>query len=129
MPESYECLSRKTPYVVVRSPRSQPPVPGHVSPDKGDPIATIIIPTTPEQDALVNAYNDAAVNNSNSKYSLLSESCVDHVRGALNAGGIEIPTPIVGSGRSKRRSTRGQNTNLPNTLFDSLTPIGTVIRY
>jgi uncharacterized protein RhaS with RHS repeats len=105
------------------------PVPGHVSPDRGAPIATVIIPTTPAQDALVNTYNDAAVNNSESRYSLLSESCVDHVRGALNAGGIEIPTPIVGSGRNKRRSTKGQNTNLPNTLFDSLAPLGTVIRY
>lgn len=105
------------------------PVPGHVSPDRGEPMATVTIPTTPAQDALVNAYNDAAVNNSDFRYSLLSNSCVDQVRGALNAGGINIPTPVVGSGRNKRRATRGQNTNLPNKLFDSLAPLGTVIRY
>jgi uncharacterized protein RhaS with RHS repeats len=104
-------------------------VPGHVSLDRGEPIATVIIPTTPAQDALVNAYNDAVVNNSDSSYSLLSNSCVDYVRGVLNAGGIEIPTPNIGSGRNKRRSLRGINTNLPNVLFDSLAPLGTMIRY
>ena len=103
------------------------PVPGYVSIDGGEPLATLTIATTPEQDALVNAYNEAASNNSEARYSLLSDSCVDHVRGALNAGGIDIPTPVVGSGRNKRRSIQGQNTNLPNTLFKALSPLGTVV--
>ena len=82
------------------------PVPGHVAPDNGTPIGTVIIPTTPQQDAAINAYNQAAAG-SPFQYDLTNNSCVDHVRGGLNSGGINIP----GS---------GQNTNFPNTLFNSL---------
>ncbi len=103
------------------------PVSGHVGPDGGQPISTLTIPTTAAQDASVNAYNDAAVNDPNFQYSLLSNSCVDHVRGGLNAAGIPLPTPMVGSGRSRQQSNRAQNTNFPNTIFQSLSPLGTVI--
>ncbi|MBT8438435.1 MAG: RHS repeat-associated core domain-containing protein, partial [Gammaproteobacteria bacterium] len=103
------------------------PVPGHLSIDGGEPLATLTISATPEQDALVNTYNDAASNNPDARYSLLWDSCVDHVRGALSAGGIGIPTPVVGSGRNKRRSMQGQNTNLPNTIFKALSPLGAVV--
>jgi RHS repeat-associated protein len=104
-------------------------VPGHVAIDGGVPLITITIPTTPEQDALINSYNTAAANNLNFQYDLLSNSCVDHVRGALNAGGIAIPTPVVGNGRSRRRSTLGQNTNLPVNLINSLRSLGAVINH
>ncbi|MFT7389202.1 MAG: RHS repeat-associated protein [Candidatus Endobugula sp.] len=104
-------------------------IPGHVAIDGGVPLITITIPTTPEQDALINSYNTAAANNLNFQYDLLSNSCVDHVRGALNAGGIAIPTPVVGNGRSRRRSTLGQNTNLPVNLINSLRSLGAVINH
>ncbi len=105
------------------------PVPGHIRLDNGQPIATLTIPTTAAQDALVNAYNTAAANNSNYQYSLTSNSCVDHVRGGLNAAGINLPVLTVGSGRSRRQSTLGQNTNLPNSLFDALSSLGTVVTF
>ena len=52
------------------------PVPGHVAPDNGQPIGTIIIPTSPEEDAIINAYNQAAISNGNYQYSLTDNSCV-----------------------------------------------------
>jgi len=82
------------------------PVPGHVGPDNGTPIGTVTIPTTPQQDAAINAYNQAAAS-SPFQYDLTDNSCVDHVRGGLNAGGIDV-------------QNLGQNTTLPNTLFESL---------
>lgn len=89
--------------------------------------APLTIPTTTAQDALVSSYNKAAVNDHNFKYSILSSSCVDHVRGGLNAAGISLPTPVIGSGRNRHQSNRAQTTNLPNTLFQSLLPLGTVV--
>ncbi len=91
------------------------PVPGHVSQDRGEPIATLTIPTSAVQDALVNAYNDAAMKYP-SLYSLPNNSCVDHVRDALYVGGINIPK-------------NSQNTNLPNNLFNSLSTLGTLTYY
>ncbi len=105
------------------------PVPGHVAIDGGIPIATLTIPTTPAQDALINAYNAAAVNDPNFQYALTSQSCVNHVRGALTAGGITLPTPTVGSGRSRRTSNAAQNTIFPNKLFQSLSTLGTVVTH
>lgn len=91
------------------------PVPGNVSQDSGEPIATLTIPTTAVQDASLNAYNDAA-NKNPSLYSLPANSCVDHVRDGLTTGGINIPTS-------------GQNTNLPNKFFKSLSTLGVVTYY
>ncbi len=65
-------------------------VAGHVAQDTSKPIKTVRIPTTPEQDAAVMAYNAAAVANDFS-YGVTSSSCVDHTRGALSAAGITIP--------------------------------------
>ncbi|MBP6077083.1 MAG: RHS repeat-associated core domain-containing protein [Nitrosomonas sp.] len=102
-------------------------VSGHVRSDRGKPISTLIIPTTASQDALINIFNNAAMNNPNFRYSLLSNSCVDHVRNALNFSGINFSIPVASSKESYYPSIRGLATNLPNVLFKSLTPLGTVV--
>ena len=68
------------------------------------------------QDMLVNQYNEAQANNPDYEYSLLSNSCVDHVRGSLGAAGIDFPKS-------------GNNTVLPNSLFNALSELGSVTNY
>lgn len=100
-------------------------VPGHVALDSTVPMKTVTIETTPEQDAAVNAYNEAASKDDDMTYNLTKDSCVDHVRGALEAAGIELPSPTVGSGRSRREDNTAKNTNLPGKLVNALDQIGT----
>ena len=102
-------------------------VQGHVRVDRGKPIATLIIPSTTNQDALINIFNDDAANNPNYKYSLLANSCVDHVRDALLFSGINFFQPSSNLGIDNIQTIRGLTTNLPNVLFNSLIPLGTVI--
>ena len=104
-------------------------VPGHIGPDGGRPMYTLIIPTTADQDALLNAFNDTAVNDPSFQYSLFDNSCVDYVRAGLNAAGIPLPAPIIGSGRNRSVSNRAQMTNLQNILFKPLSPLGAVVKH
>jgi hypothetical protein len=100
---------------------------GHVGLDTGQPLRTVTIPTTPEQDAIINRYNLDAVNNQNS-YQLIGESCVNHVRDALTTAGISLPTRSntgYWSGQTTT-TTIGDSTVLPNQLFDALSRLGTV---
>lgn len=103
------------------------PVQGHIRLDKGKPIATLIISSTVNQDSLINIFNDAAANNPNYQYSLLANSCVDHVRNALLFSGVDFFQLNGNSRISHYYSIRGLTTNLPNPLFNSLIQHGTVI--
>ena len=103
------------------------PVPGHIVRDNGKPISTVKIATTPMQDILINQYNQAQINNPNYEYSLLSNSCVDHVRGALDAAGINLPRAPMA--RDYRAARPGELTVLPNSLFNVLSTLGTVTDY
>jgi hypothetical protein len=62
-------------------------VPGVVHPDTRVPEANVTIPTTPEQDAAVQAAIDARTADPGN-YNLLNNNCSDFVQDALGAGGI-----------------------------------------
>jgi hypothetical protein len=55
---------------------------------------TLRIPTSPEQDAAVQAYMDARRTNPGN-YNLLNRQCTDYVSGALRAGNVKIPSTIT----------------------------------
>ena len=87
-------------------------VQGHVRLDRGKPIATLIIPSTTNQDALINIFNDDAANNSNFQYSLLTNSCVDHVRNALHFSGVDLFHPSFSSRIGYIQTIRCSNSDL-----------------
>ncbi len=70
-------------------------VPGVVKADSMDkPHDTLRIPTSPDQDAAVDAYIKQRQSNPGD-YNLYNRQCTDFVNSALRAGNVEIPSSIT----------------------------------
>ena len=68
-------------------------VPGAVLLDRRQPIQTVTIPTTPQQDAAIqNAINQRILNPGN--YNLTQRNCVSFINDVLQAGGVSCPATI-----------------------------------
>jgi hypothetical protein len=77
-------------------------VPGYVEPDLTPVLQTITIPTSPQQDDMMNSVirNSLGVTR---PYNVLANSCVTYVLNVLRAGGVQVP-----------------NTKFPNKLMKYL---------
>ena len=91
-------------------------VPGVMLPDTREPLSSITIPTSPEQDrAIQNFINDRTRNPGN--YDLNDRNCATTVRDALGAGGISTPSTIYP--REIMQDLKGQfGTPLSDALRD-----------
>jgi hypothetical protein len=70
------------------------------------PYNSLLIKTTPQQDAKVQKYIDDRIKNPG-KYNLYDTQCTDFVEQALRSAGLPVP----------------QDTIVPNTFFNELVPL------
>ncbi len=73
-------------------------VPGYVAPNTTPVLETITIPTSPQEDAIMQAIISNALGSKRQSYNLFTNNCVTFAISVLKAGGIKVPNTIFPNG-------------------------------